>query len=289
MLGVSYFAGEVRAEEAGVAPSKLNIGVRSIVCKSTSGGNPALNMFWPESHKATDRRAVIVLFFGGGWVSGKPQQMAAHARYFARAGYVAISAKYRVRNKDGAHLTPSDCVEDGKSAVRFLRKHAAELGNDPDKITSGGGSAGGHVAACSGVIQGYDAKDENAKISLVPNALILFNPVIDATEKGYGADKNPKDNRALSPFQNVCAGLPPTYIVHGTADRTMPFENVERFNRLMLEAGNVCRLLPFEGRGHGFFNAPGFKKGTKEAFAKIMKGALSFLAKQGLTSVTKDN
>jgi len=73
---------------------------------------------------------VIVLFFGGGWVAGKPQQMAGHARYFARAGYVAISAKYRVRNKDGKHLTPYDCVEDGKSAVRYLREHAAELGID---------------------------------------------------------------------------------------------------------------------------------------------------------------
>ena len=40
--------------------------------------------------------------------------------------------------------------------MRFLREHAAELGIDPDKIICGGGSAGGHVAACSGVIEGHD-------------------------------------------------------------------------------------------------------------------------------------
>jgi acetyl esterase len=288
LLSFSLFADVAGAEDNEGAPPQPRIGVRSIVYKSTPEGNLALNMFWPKGHKATDKRPVIVLFFGGGWVSGKPQQMAGHARYFAREGYVAISAKYRVRNKDGAHLTPFDCVEDGKSAVRFLREHAAELGIDPNKIISGGGSAGGHVAACSGVIKGHDAKNEDAKISSVPNALILFNPVIDTTEKGYGSKKFPKDNTVLSPCHHVRPGLPPTYIVHGTADRTVPFENVERFDRLMREAGNVCQLLSFEGRGHGFFNVPGFKKGTKEDFAAIMEGAVAFLAKQGLAPETGD-
>ncbi len=46
-----------------------------------------------------------------------------------------------------------------------------------------------HVAACSGVIKGYDAKNENAEISSIPHALVLFNPVIDTTDKGYGSDK----------------------------------------------------------------------------------------------------
>jgi len=270
------------AKETGDPLPKPRVGARSIVYKSTPEGNLALNMFWPENHKATDKRPVIVLFFGGGWVAGKPQQMAGHARYFARQGYVAISAKYRVRNKDGAHLTPFDCVEDGKSAVRFLRKHGAGLGIDPDKVISGGGSAGGHVAACSGLIEGYDAKTEDSGISSVPNALVLFNPVIDTTEKGYASNTSPTDNTVLSPCHHVRPGLPPTYIVHGTADRTVPFENVDRFDRLMREAGNVCQLLAFEGRGHGFFNVPGFKKGTKEDFTAIMEGAVAFLAKQDL-------
>ncbi|MCP4786372.1 MAG: alpha/beta hydrolase, partial [Fuerstiella sp.] len=239
--------------------------------------------FWPEEHKISDRRPVIVLFFGGGWVAGKPQQMAGHARYFARAGYVAISAKYRVRNKDGEHLTPYDCVEDGKSAVRYLREHATEWGIDPDKIIAGGGSAGGHVAACAGVIEGHEANDENAEISSVPNALVLFNPVIDTTDKGYGSDKfTPETQAELSPCHHVRKGLPPTYIVHGTDDKTVPFENVERFDHLMRKAGNVCKLLAFEGRGHGFFNVPGFKKGTKEDFNAIMNSAIAFLAEQGL-------
>jgi acetyl esterase/lipase len=52
----------------------------------------------------------------------------------------------------------------------------------------------------------------------------------------------------------VRKGLPPTIIFHGTADTTVPFENAERFTRLMTAAGNLCVLVPFEGKGHGFFN-----------------------------------
>ncbi len=282
LLSLAHFSSLARAEKKAASGRTASLS-KSIKYKSTPEGDLHLNMFWPEGHKVSDKRPVIVLFFGGGWVAGKPQQMAGHARYFARAGYVAISAKYRVRNKDGGHLTPYDCVEDGKSAVRYLRQHAAQLGIDPDKIIAGGGSAGGHVAACSGVIKGYDAKNENAEISSVPNALVLFNPVIDTTDKGYGSDKfTPKTQTDLSPCHHVRAGLPPTYIVHGTADKTVPFENVERFDRLMKGAGNVCKLVAFEGRGHGFFNVPGFKKGTKEDFAAIMEGATAFLAEQGL-------
>ena len=76
--------------------------------------------------------------------------------------------------------------------------------------------------------------------------------------------------------------------MHGTADRTVPFENVQRFDRLMRKAGNVCKLLAFEGRGHGFFNSPGFKKGTKEDFTAIMEGATGFLAEQGLAPDTSE-
>lgn len=286
LMSVTHLAGISRAEEKAASRPSTRL-PKAVKYKSTPEGDLHLNMFWPEGHKVSDKRPVIVLFFGGGWVAGKPQQMAGHARYFARAGYVAISAKYRVRNKDGKHLTPYDCVEDGKSAVRYLREHASELGIDPDKIIAGGGSAGGHVAACAGVIEGHDAKNENAKISSIPNALVLFNPVIDTTDKGYGSDKfTPETQTELSPCHHVRAGLPPTFIVHGTADRTVPFENVERFDRLMRTADNVCKLLAFEGRGHGFFNVPGFKKGTKEDFTAIMEGATAFLAEQGLAPAT---
>jgi dipeptidyl aminopeptidase/acylaminoacyl peptidase len=53
---------------------------------------------------------------------------------------------------------------------------------------------------------------------------------------------------------HVRAGVPPTMIFHGTEDTTVPFENVERFQKRMHAHGNRCELIPYEGKGHGFFN-----------------------------------
>ncbi|MEO1994912.1 MAG: alpha/beta hydrolase [Planctomycetaceae bacterium] len=98
-----------------------------------------------------------------------------------------MSADYRVIRKH--KTTPFECVKDGKSAVRWIRQHAAELGVDPDRIVAAGGSAGGHVAAYTGVIQGHEEEGEDANISSLPDAMILYNPVIDTTEEGYGVSK----------------------------------------------------------------------------------------------------
>jgi len=165
---------------------------------------------------------------------------------------VAIAAEYRIRSKHGT--TPFECVADGKSAIRYVRAHAKELGVDPSKIIASGGSAGGHVAACTAIIRDFDEEAEDKAISSKPNVLVLFNPVIDTTERGYGAEKLKGQTETLSPVHHVLSGLPPTIIFHGTADTTVPFENVERFCRKMHEVGNRCELVPFEGMKHGFFN-----------------------------------
>ena len=221
--------------------------------KTANGVELKLHVFEPMGLQPSDRRPAIVFFFGGGWNSGEAKQFYQQARALADQGMVAFSADYRVKSRN--QTTPFECVLDGKSAIRWVRQHAAALGVDPERIAAAGGSAGGHVAASAGLGLGGEEPAENAQISSVPNALILFNPVLDTTEQGYGARNfKPHQQTALSPSHHVRKGLPPTIIFHGTADTTVPFENAERFTRLMTAAGNLCVLVPFEGKGHGFFN-----------------------------------
>ena len=218
----------------------------------------------------------MVFFFGGGWVGGSPKQFFPHCRYFAARGMVAMAAEYRVKSKHGT--TPFECVADGKSAVRWIRAGAKKLGVDPERIVAGGGSAGGHVAACTGTIEGHDEANEKTSVSSKPNAMMLFNPVIDTTGKGYGAAKLKGRETAISPVHHVRRGIPPTIIFHGTADKTVPHENVERFDKLMREAGNTCRLVSFDGKGHGFFN----HGRDEDSFDKTIRAADEFLTKQGI-------
>ena len=254
----------------------------TFIYKIALEGDLKMNVFKPSGHKTLDKRPVIVFFFGGGWVGGHPKQFYQQARYFSDRGFLAISAEYRIRNKH--RTTPFESVKDGKSAIRWIRAHAQELGIDPDKIITSGGSAGGHVAACTGVIKGVEEAGENLDISSIPNAMILFNPVIDTTEKGYGMKKVGESKKTeISPCDNVVSGIPPTLIFHGTADITVPFENVERFTKLMNVIGNTCELVPFKGKGHGFFNGSYFrKKSTDKVFNVTLEKSMEFLEKHNI-------
>lgn len=241
-----------------------------------------LHMYKPEGHQGTDKRPAIVFFFGGGWSGGNPKQFYQQAHFFARRGLVAFSAEYRVRGRN--KTTPFECVKDGKSAIRWVRQHAAELGVDPDRIVASGGSAGGHVAVCTGVIEGFEEADEDLQVSSLPNAMILFNPVLDTTLKGYGAERfKPERQTDLSPCHQVGPGIVPTLLLHGTADTTVPFENAERFAKLMTKHKNECTLVSFEGKGHGFFNSTFFRPKIKNLtpYNQGMEASVTFLIKHG--------
>src|SRR6185503_3489625 len=104
----------------------------------------------------------------------------------AARGMVAVTADYRVGSRHQAKIV--DCIRDAKSAVRYLRANAARLGIDPGRIAAGGGSAGGHLAAATGVIAALDEPAGNPAISSRPDALVLFNPaLVLAAAPGAGA------------------------------------------------------------------------------------------------------
>ncbi|MDA0767067.1 MAG: alpha/beta hydrolase [Verrucomicrobia bacterium] len=211
-----------------------------------------LHVFNPENHKATDKTPAIVFFFGGGWVGGSPSQFYPHCKHLAEKGMVAISAEYRVK---GAHGTsPIECVKDGNSAIRWVRQHAAELGVDPDKIAAGGGSAGGHVAAATAHTPDYEEKGEDLAISSRPNALVLFNPVLDNGPGDWGHATVKDYWKEFSPAHNVQEGAPPAIVFLGTKDPLIPVATLQRYEAAMKKAGSRCDLHLYEGQSHGFFN-----------------------------------
>lgn len=260
---------------------------REVVYKTIDEVELKLHIFDPEGHKASDKRPAIVFFFGGGWSGGTPKQFYQQAEFMAEKGLLAFSAEYRVKSRN--KTTPFECVKDAKSAVRWIRAHAEELGIDPDRIVASGGSAGGHIAGATGIIEGCEEDGEDFSVSSQPNLMILYNPVLDTTKKGYGA-KNFEESQqtALSLTHKVKPGAVPTLVFHGTGDITVPFENAERFTRLMKKAGNECVLEAYEGKGHGFFNGSFFrKKSNDENFDSTMQKSGSFLMKYGYLTALK--
>lgn len=209
-----------------------------------------LYVFEPEGHKAEANAPAIVFFFGGGWTKGTPSQFVPQCEYLASRGMVAITVDYRVRSRHP--VTVEDCIEDAKSAMRWVRVHAKQLGVHPERIAAAGGSAGGHLAACTAVIDDFDAESDNLEVSAKPNAMILFNP---AMGKSIGANKSKITRGPVEkavPFPYADKKQPPCIMFFGTNDRLL--EGAEAYQSISQQAGNKCRIVTYEGQGHGFFN-----------------------------------
>lgn len=251
---------------------------REVVYKKVGDVELKLHIFEPKEHKPSDKRPAIVFFFGGGWVGGSPSQFYPHSDHLAKQGVVAMCAEYRVRKKH--KTTPFECVKDGKSAVRYVRSHATELGIDPKRLVAGGGSAGGHVAAATGTVPGLNEEGEDTKVSCVPNALVLFNPVYDnGPDKGWGHDRVKDRYKEISPMHNISKTTPPAIVFLGTKDKLIPVATGEKFRDKMREAGVQSELLLFKDRTHGFFNR---SKGDGSDYRATVKAMDKFLRKVGM-------
>jgi acetyl esterase/lipase len=155
------------------------------------------------------------------------------ATEFAMRGYVCFSINYRVRSnpKDDKTGTMSDAMEDAMSGLDWVRDHSAEYDIDSSRIIIGGGSAGGMLAVnlCYKDHSGADPWDKSGIIGLVN---LWGSP--DSTYR----------------MSTIDSEDPPTIIVHGTADETVPFSNTEQLATELERAGVKHEVVPILRAGH---------------------------------------
>lgn len=197
---------------------------------------------------------------------------------------IAIIGEFREKIK--CDITPYDRLSDAKTAIRWIRLNAKELDVNPYQIVASGGSSGGYIAACTGMIKKFDEIYENKEISSVPNALVLFNPVINAYQL-HAFKSNKYKAIDASPVHNIANNLPPTIILHGTEDRAIPYKTIVGFAREMKKAGNRCEVILYEGKSHGFFNYNADPQSYVETVTVIDKFLISLDYLQGSPTVRK--
>ncbi len=218
-------------------------------------GDRALKLFIekPADWKATDRRPAVVFYFGGGWVGGSPAQFARQSAYLATRGLVGIRVEYRVIPRNSQE-PPTICCADAKSAIRYVRSHASELGIDPGRVAGAGGSAGGHLAAFTALVSGQDDPRDDLSVSCKPDALVLFNPVFNNGPGQWGHERVRDRYLEFSPAHHVTKDAPPTIVFLGDSDKLIPVSVVRDFEAEMKKAGARCDAHIYPGAGHGFFN-----------------------------------
>jgi acetyl esterase/lipase len=244
--------------QAPVAPQPDELpGARPYVYKETPQGELRLHVFTPS--QAPEKSPAIVFFFGGGWRAGTIKQFVPHSQHLASRGMVAIVADYRV---SGRHkTTPAEAIADAKSALRWVREHADELGVDPTRVVAAGGSAGGHLAAATALVPGFEDETHG---DAQPNALLLFNPVVLVPERFSELSAK------ISPLTYVRKGVPPALIFHGAADTTVPISTVHEFCKQMTAVGNKCKVESTPDATHGFFNRSPHLEQTMERMDRFL-------------------
>lgn len=242
--------------------------------KITSSRSLNLHIFNPPDQFKEEKKPCLLYFFGGGWQVGTPLQFYREASYFSTKGIVAISADYRTEFEDGT--TVFESLKDAKSAIRWIREHAFELGIDPEKIVVAGASAGGYLAAATASVSGFEEPEENLSVSSKPNLNLLYYPVLDNGPDGYGGSAMKAKYQEVSPFHQNKKLMPPTLFVLGTEDPLFSVSKAKEYKSQLENNGIDCELKLFEGAGHPIFY---YREGFSSEYFQILQDTEEFLKK----------
>ncbi|MCU1325051.1 MAG: Alpha/beta hydrolase fold-3 domain protein, partial [Bryobacterales bacterium] len=194
---------------------------------------------------------------GGGWVRGDRRvDVAPLFAPLEAAGIASFSIDYRL----AADVTQFGvAIEDVRSAILFVREHAAEYRIDPNRIALIGESAGGHLAAMAALVPAAGAQVSAVvglyaptDLVLLANSSELIPAQIRQSLRGSPFEKFILARlEQLSPIDNIKPGAPPFLLIHGTKDPLVPFAQSTAMCERLRAAGGQCKLFPVEGAGHG--------------------------------------
>lgn len=249
ILAIVCFAATVWGQPSRLTPvTSVIAGATAYVYSQTGFDELRLYVFAPPdtAQPVQPAQPAIVLFFGGLWAESRVEQFVAQARYFRGRGMVAIVAEYRVRDH-GA--TPFESMADARTAIRWVRAHAADLTVDPARIAAGGADAGAHAALSAAMFEWGDEPQDERVVAARPDALVLYAPVVDTA--GFDVFTTRRDE--ASPARHLDRVLPPTLILQGRQDTAVDFRQVEQFCADAAALGGRCDLHLYEGAGQNFF------------------------------------
>ena len=151
---------------------------------------------------------------------------------------------------------------DARSAVRWVKSHAAQLHIDTARLVIGGASAGGHLATMAVLNPGVADAGDDPSVPVSAHALVLFNPAYSLT-----------GNPTTEPYRYAHAACPPVVLFFGSRDKWKAA--ADSFRVLLKGAGVDVETWMAGGETHGFFNKEPW---TTATCAK----AQAFLAARGL-------
>jgi len=207
----------------------------------------------------------LIYIHGGGWVEGRKEEDVLEAIPFLEKGWSVVNVEYRLA---GVSLAPA-AVEDCRCALRWVIAHAKDYKFDANRIVLMGHSAGGHLSLITGMLPlsaGLDrecAGDKELRVAAIIDwfGITDVNDLLEGPNMqdyavmwlGSLTDREQVAKR-VSPLTYVRPALPPTIMIHGDADDTVPYTHSVRLHAALDKAGVPNELLTIPGGKHGEFN-----------------------------------
>ena len=207
---------------------------------------------------------------------------------YLEMGLSVVNVEYRLAR---VSLAPA-AVEDCRLALRWVFKNAKQYGFDTTRIIVTGGSAGGHLALMTGMLDpscGFDIPTDWDYTGVEPKVAAIVNwyGITDVKDLLSGPNRqeyavnwlsNLSDKETIaqkmSPMTYVRRGLPPIFTVHGDKDQLVPYTHAVRLHEALTKVGVPNQLITIPGGKHGGF--------TKEEMTKVFTAIKEFLKKNGI-------
>lgn len=240
----------------------------NVVFGSYSGLALLMDVYKP----ATSNGYGIVVVPGSGWHTQLPysanllkqsKEFSAYMQKLSAAGYTAFVVTHRAAPR--FHFP--DAVEDVQRAVRYVRQHASDYGIDRERIGALGASSGGHLVSMLGTLDGVGRTEDPDPVerqSSKVQCVVALYPVTDPAKvdtpsglqavtsfMGAPARFDPKRFRDAAPLTHVSSDDPPFLLIHGDADKTVPFSQSEALEAALKKVSVTVKLVRVPGGDHG--------------------------------------
>jgi acetyl esterase/lipase len=230
----------------------------------------------------------VIYIHGGGWVGGTKEGAQLNLLPYLEMGFSVVNVEYRLAR---VSLAPA-AVEDCRVALRWVFKNAKTYGFDTTRIVVTGGSAGGHLALMTGMLDStalFDAVREwdQTSAALGVAAVINWFGITDVNDLLAGPNRQnyavswlgsqpDRDElaRRVSPLTYVRQGLPAILTIHGDRDELVPYSHAVRLHTMLQKAGVPNQLVTIPGGKHGGF--------SREQMIDCYAAIRDFLRKHGV-------
>lgn len=225
-----------------------------------------LDLYLPKA-EPEEKTPVVVWVHGGAWRAGDRSRVPVQS--LAEHGFAVASVDYRL---SPVARFPAQ-VHDIKAAIRFLRANATQYRLDTQRFAIAGASAGGHLAALTGVA-GSDLEgkvgehlDESSAVSAIvsfygasnlqtilsqstPHGLSVRVPALHLLLGGQ-PEVRPALARQASPVAHVDGKSPPLLLIHGDQDPQMPINQAHELHGVYLKLKRPVEFDVIYGAAHG--------------------------------------